>query len=403
MRSSLSVKGVCLNAVREVLLCRNWRGEWELPGGRPEPAENFETCLRREIAEETGLSVEVCEPIDASCGLEAIPGRWVHIVAYGCRAHEPTRLVGSAEHQAIRFFRPEELDDLRLPDAYRQAIERGRAWLEDGRAAAGAADGVLDRGLRELCLALELAGIADEFAMGRYKAAGLEVGSKSDGSPVTDADLAIEAALRTRLAQARPNHSVVGEENGSSAGAFFCWYLDPIDGTSRFAVGDPRWYTLIALAHGQSVLVAVASAPALALRWWALRGAGAFCNGRRISVSDVRTLAEATVNDDWRETLRLGIGDRPLSIIARRCRATRPHQGHSYLAVAEGHGDIAAGMGGGPWDYAPMKLIVEEAGGRFTDLDGNDSFSTGSALVSNGLLHDEAIAELARDPHSASQ
>jgi histidinol-phosphatase len=119
-------------------------------------------------------------------------------------------------------------------------------------------------------------------------------------------------------------------------------------------------------------------------------------------VSDVGTLAEATVNDDWRGTLRDGVSDRPLSTIARQCARIRPHDGHSHLAVARGHGDIAAGAGGGSWDYAAIKLIVEEAGGRFTDLAGNDSFTSGSALVSNGVVHSEALAILERAPRASA-
>ncbi len=249
---------------------------------------------------------------------------------------------------------------------------------------------------RSFCLALELADTADELSMSRFREPGLAVQTKSDGSPVTDADITVEQALRDRLAAARPAHAVVGEESQATSGSGGCWYLDPIDGTSRYAIGDPRWYTFIAATRGGSVIAAVASAPALGRRWWAARDAGAFCNGRQISVSDAATLDRASVDDDWRGTLEKRIPDRPLSIIARKCAHTKPHRGHSYLAVAQGDGDIAVGIGGGPWDYAAVKLIVEQAGGRFTDLHGNDSFANGSALVSNGLLHQEALVELAR-------
>lgn len=383
---SLSVKGVCLNGAGEALLCENWRGEWELPGGRPDPGESFVDCLRRELAEETGLSVEVCGAVDASCSFEVLPERWVHVVAYGCRLQGSQEPTTSDEHRAARFFPMAALGDLPLPNPYRRAVA---AWSETGGSEA------LTRALSELSLALELADLADELAMARFRSNELVVEAKSDGSPVTDADITIERALRARLASSRPNHGIVGEEEGGDAGDGWCWYLDPIDGTSRFAEGDPRWYALIGLTRADTVIAGVASAPALGRRWWALREVGSFCNGQRIAVSDARTLAEAAVNDDWRETLAQGVLDRPLSRIARKCPRIRPHEGHSYLAVAEGQGDVAAGVGGAPWDYAAIKLIVEEAGGRFTDLDGQDSFRSGHALVTNGLVHGEALAEVA--------
>jgi histidinol-phosphatase len=397
-RSALTVKGVCVNDGGGVLLCRNWRDEWELPGGRPEAGEEFEDCLHRELAEETGLSVVVHNAVDASGALEVEPGRWVHIVAYSCRTQTGSRPAGSAEHQEVRFFGRDELADLRLPSVYRKAIElsHDEPGTEGEPSPVKPHNRALQDGLLDLRLALDLADEADQLALSRFRSPALTVETKSDGSPVTNADVEIERILRARLANARPDHGVIGEEAGASRHAVSSWYIDPIDGTSRFVIGDPRWYTLIGLAHGDTVTVGVASAPALGRRWWALNGAGSFCNGRPLAVSTATRLAEATVNDDWRNTLSQGIRDRPLSTIARQCARIRPHDGHSYLAVAGGDGDIAAGAGGGPWDYAAMKAIVEGAGGRFTDLQGADSFNTGSALVSNGLVHDEALTQLAR-------
>ncbi len=337
------------------------------------------------------MEVEILDAIDASGTVEVEPGRWVHIVAYGCAAHDGSVPVCSDEHQTVRFVAVDRLGDLQLPGAYRQAIHAS-ITPENERAS----DAGLAGKLSELSVALELADIADDLAMARFGAADLAVDTKSDGSPVTDADVEIEHALRARLGLDRPNHEVVGEEQGSQGSSDWRWYLDPIDGTSRFAAGDPRWYTFVALARRSEVMVAVASGPALGTRWWAVRGAGAFRNGERLAVSTTETLAEATVNDDWRETLRHGIGGRPLSMIARRAARVRPHDGHSYLAVAGGDGEVAAGIGGGPWDYAAVKLIVEEAGGRFSDLDGRDSFVSGHALVTNGLVHQEAIAAVAQ-------
>lgn len=133
MRPSLSVKGVCLRDAGEVVLCRNWRDEWELPGGRPEQQESFEDCLRHELGEETGLSIEVCDAVGASDALEVTPGRWVHTVAYGCRVLNCSDLVTSREHQTVRFVAPAELAGIRLPQVYRQMIElwSARAGIHD--------------------------------------------------------------------------------------------------------------------------------------------------------------------------------------------------------------------------------------------------------------------------------
>ena len=107
-------------------------------------------------------------------------------------------------------------------------------------------------------------------------------------------------------------------------------------------------------------------------------------------------LAAAIVNDDWRQTLAMGVRDHPLARLAAACAHVRPHQGHSHLAIAQGSADVAVGVGGHVWDYAPMKIIVEEAGGRFTDLDGHNAIDSGHALVSNGSVHAQALRVLAQ-------
>jgi histidinol-phosphatase len=253
----------------------------------------------------------------------------------------------------------------------------------------------------DLRLALELADIADRLAMGRFRASDLVVEIKPDGSPVTDADRLVERALRERLANARPDHAILGEELGGSGDSPWSWHLDPIDGTGSFLAGNPVWYTLIALVHDGVPLVGVASAPALGTRWWAARGQGAFHDGRGLHVSATTRLAEATISDDWRRTLELGLPGQPIHRIAAACARVRPHDGHWSLAVAEADSDITVGVGGYAWDHAPLKVIVEEAGGRFTDLDGTEAIDTGHALVSNGHLHEEALALLADGTRAA--
>jgi histidinol-phosphatase len=243
----------------------------------------------------------------------------------------------------------------------------------------------------DLELALTLADAADAIATPRFRAVDLAVETKPDGSPVTDADRSVEDALRRRLHESRPGDAVVGEEGGASGESERCWYLDPIDGTANFVAGDPEWYVLISLAVGGRAAVGVASAPALGERWWAARGLGAFRDGTPVRVSHCAELARATVTDDWHRTLAAGTREHPLVLLADAVAAVRLHRGYSHLVVAAGAADVALGIGGSAWDFAPTKVIVEEAGGRFTDIEGRDSFTGGSALASNGRLHDQAL------------
>ncbi len=245
----------------------------------------------------------------------------------------------------------------------------------------------------ELELALRMADAADAIALRHFRDPGLAVDTKPDGSPVSSADREIEFELRALLEDLRPGDAILGEEGGASGDGDHRWYLDPIDGTSKFVAADPEWYVLIALAVDGRPVVGVVSAPALGERWWASRGAGAFRDGSRLSVSDVGQLAEATVADDWQQRLARGITGHPLATLAGAAARVRRHSGHSHLVVASGDADLASGTGFA-WDFAPTKLIVEEAGGRFTDLRGGDMFDNGDALVSNGRIHDQALQVL---------
>jgi histidinol-phosphatase len=246
----------------------------------------------------------------------------------------------------------------------------------------------------DLELALELADIAAEIALPRFEARDFTVTIKPDGSPVTDVDQAVERALRERLAQSRPHHAVLGEEYGAGGEGEWRWYLDPIDGTSRFIDGDPNWMTFVALGHGTDIAVSAVAVPGRSQRWWAAKGAGAFRDGDRLAVSTTARLGDAIVNDDWRGTLESGTPGtgHPLTAVAERARGVRPRDGHGFLAVAAGQADIALSGGGYAWDYAAPKLIVEEAGGRFSDLAGRPRIDSRNAMVTNGLLHDEVLA-----------
>jgi histidinol-phosphatase len=249
----------------------------------------------------------------------------------------------------------------------------------------------------DLDLAFELADLADSISMSRFRAADLVVETKPDLTPVTEADRAVERALRDRLATARPGETVVGEEYGEEGGgpAGARWIIDPIDGTKNYLRGIPVWGTLLAVEHGGETAAALISAPALGRRWWAVRGAGAFADGRPMRVSGVSRLEDAQLCFGGLRTWRkYGLLEEFLALAARCWRTRGFGDFWMHMLVAEGAADIAAEMEVSLWDLAGVKLVVEEAGGRFTDLSGVSTASGGSALSTNGILHDEALSIL---------
>jgi histidinol-phosphatase len=252
----------------------------------------------------------------------------------------------------------------------------------------------------DLALAHELADAADAITLARFRAGDLAVESKPDLTPVSDADLAVEQAVRDRLAQARPGDAVLGEEHGSSGDGPRQWVVDPVDGTKSFVRAVPVWATLIALRVEGSVDVGVVSAPALGRRWWAARGAGAWAgsshrDGRRLRVSGVHRLDDASLSysslSGWEEQGRLpGLLD-----LTRRVWRTRAYGDFwSHALVAEGAVDVSCEPEVSLWDLAPLQVLVEEAGGRFTDLSGAARPDGGSVVCTNGTLHDDVLALL---------
>jgi histidinol-phosphatase len=255
----------------------------------------------------------------------------------------------------------------------------------------------------DLRLAHVLADAADDITTRRFRALDLRVETKPDLTPVTDADRATEDSLRNVLSRARPRDAVLGEESGQTGIGPRCWVVDPIDATKNYVRGVPVWATLIALMVGHEVVVGVVSAPTLSRRWWAARGGGCW-SGRgltkatRCRVSSVTKLQDASFSysslDDWEEQGRLD-GFLELSRAVWRTRAFGDFWSH--VLVAEGAVDIAAEPEVNLWDLAALQVIVEEAGGSFTDLNGEPRPDGGSVLCTNGHLHDEALAMLAAD------
>ncbi len=239
----------------------------------------------------------------------------------------------------------------------------------------------------DLELALRLADVADAISLRHYRSE-LTIETKPDLTPVTEADRAVEAELRRRLADERPDDAVLGEEGGAAGTGSRRWILDPIDGTRNYARRIPVWATLIALETDGMVVAGVVSAPALRSRWWAERGGGAYANGEPAHVSAVARVEEAVLS------FSIEHGVPPLARLAWHARGLGDFWAH--MLVAEGAVDGAVdSVGVSEWDLAAVQVIVEEAGGRFSDFDGTARIDAGTAVTSNGLLHDELLAAIA--------
>ena len=266
----------------------------------------------------------------------------------------------------------------------------------------------------DLALAHALADLADAISLDRYQAQDLVITTKPDNTPVTDADRAVETAIREALATHRQTDGLVGEEFGSDKGTSGrYWVIDPIDGTKNFMRGVPTWATLIALVQVDSsgteeVIVGIASAPALARRWSAAKGHGAFVrfnsgsaddlsedfdsvsNEKKISVSKVAKLTDASISySDF-----VGWGDRlePFQkLLANAWRTRGIGDFWSHMLVAEGAVDVAIEPSLAVWDMAALDIIVREAGGAFTNTAGQNGPFGGSGVSTNGVLHNAVI------------
>ena len=275
--------------------------------------------------------------------------------------------------------------------------------------------------LDDLALAHALADLADEITLDRYQAQDLVITTKPDNTPVTDADRAVETAIREALATHRQSDGLVGEEFGSDKGSSGrYWVIDPIDGTKNFMRGVPTWATLIALvevdaAGSEEVVVGIASAPALTRRWAAAKGHGATVrfnsgdtdfvdtesddestegvNEKKISVSKISSLTDASISySDF-----VGWGDRlePFQkMLAAAWRTRGIGDFWSHMLVAEGAVDVAIEPSLALWDMAALDIIVREAGGSFTNTAGHSGPFGGSGVSTNGILHNEVIKGL---------
>ena len=252
--------------------------------------------------------------------------------------------------------------------------------------------------------ASDLADAADAITMPAFLA-GVESTAKADGTPVTEADTAVEALIRSRIGERFPTHSMLGEEFGEQPGPRGAdgtrWVMDPIDGTVNFARGIQVWATLIAVERDGELLAAVVSAPALGQRWSAAQGRGASTvrggTERPMHVSNVDRLGDAHLVHAGLANLEAdGRGAGVATALRRSARDRGIGDFWGYMLVAQGSADAMFEVGVKPWDLAAPALIVAEAGGRFTDLEGSPVRTGPSALATNGRLHEELVAILAQ-------
>jgi histidinol-phosphatase len=236
--------------------------------------------------------------------------------------------------------------------------------------------------------------------MARFRARDLVVDTKPDLTPVTEADRAVEEMIRDRLARERPGDAVLGEEFGATGTGTRRWIVDPIDGTKGYARGIPVWATLIALEVDGVLVVGVVSAPALGARWSAARGAGARRDGEPVTVSRVARIEDAHLAYDSVDAFESVGLDAQFLGLARRCWRVRGFGDFwGHMLVADGSIDIAVEVGGlAVWDLAAVCIVVEEAGGRCTNVSGVARIDGGDVISTNGLLHDDVVAAFAVGP-----
>jgi histidinol-phosphatase len=241
----------------------------------------------------------------------------------------------------------------------------------------------------DLEFGFSLADAADAITLARFRALDLHVETKPDRTPVSEADRAAEEAIRSLVASSGRGEGVLGEEFGDESGEA-TWIVDPIDGTKNYVRGIPVWATLLALVRGEVTEVAVVSAPALARRWWAARGEGAFADGARCRVSGVARIEDAVAS-----TTSSNEFERGWASLAARAYADRGFGDFwQHCLVAEGAVDVACDPVVNLWDYAAVQLLVEEAGGRCTTFAGAAPAHGESFLSSNGVVHDAVVSLL---------
>ena len=237
--------------------------------------------------------------------------------------------------------------------------------------------------------AVDLLRQAGELTLGWFRDIELAVDRKGDGTPVTEADKAAERFLRVEIEKRYPDDAIHGEEEADKPGTSGRrWIIDPIDGTKAFTRGVPLYCNLLAVEDTDGVAIGVINLPALGETVYAGRGLGCWQNGQPAHVNDTSTLDGACLTAS-------GVSDWPTGSIQATIDAGLQFRtwgdGFGYALVATGRVEAMVDMTANPWDVAPVMVILEEAGGRFTSMLGEPGFDHGSGLGTNGLIHDAVL------------
>jgi len=248
----------------------------------------------------------------------------------------------------------------------------------------------------ELFFAIELSKSAGSIAMAHLRQ-GVSETLKADGSPVTIADKECEQLIRKRIKEMYPADSILGEEEGASGSSTSArrWIIDPIDGTYNYARHMPIFATLIALEQDGNVVLGVVHAPAMQETFWAEHGQGAYKNGLPMKVSSIDTLAQSQINfGSPSRILAQGWWDGLTDLVSKTVRQRGFGDYLNFSTVFEGKAEATIEIGVQIWDLAPMKVLAEESGGKYSDLNGGSSIKEGSCIVSNGRIHQEVLTTL---------
>jgi histidinol-phosphatase len=239
---------------------------------------------------------------------------------------------------------------------------------------------------------------ADSMAMRYFRTDELRIDRKGDGSAVTQADRGVEEMARAKVAASGMALDVLGEEMGgadakaASNSGRARLIIDPIDGTEEFSRGIPTFGTLLGIEKDGEIVAGLASAPALRTRWSAYRGEGAYRNGKRIHVSNAPTLSVSMVFSTGTGPKKSAEQREKLRRLADAAKNGRMLGGYwQHMLVAEGSIEVAVDLTSQPWDLAPLGIIVEEAGGRSTNIRGERTIYTGDFVSTNGRVHDEVL------------